>query len=211
MGKLYITGKAKQELKADMVNIHLHFRITDKNSAKALYDVTEQCERFLGKLKAAAFDLNKIRLADDRVELENYTEGKPYSAQRTIEFDMPLEIKSYNALLDMIRTEQYEVSINTKYYVSNIDEVRERLVREAVLDSKSRAEKIAEAMGTKVTGSKEINVDGARSMVNPKYSDENDDLIPPFMLSSPSMENSDQLGVPIIEEEKSVSVTWMIE
>ena len=210
MGKIYITGNAKQELKADMVNIHLHFRITDKNSAKALYDVTDQCERFLGKLKEAGFDLNKIRLADDRVELETYTEGKPYSAQRTIEFDMPMEIRAYNTLLDMIRTEQYEISINTDYYVSNIDEVRERLIQEAVMDSKNRAIHIAETMGAKVVGCKEVNVDGARSRVNPKNLDD-DHLNAPLMLLAPCMENSDQLGVPIIEEEKSVSVTWMIE
>ena len=210
MGKLYITGRAKQELNADMVNIQLRFEVIDKNSTKSLYDVTEQCERFLGKLKDAGFCLDKIHLTNDGVSQSRYNTNNSYVAHRCIEFDMPFEITRYNALLDMIRNEQYEVSLSSDFYVSNIETVRERLIQEAVLDSQIRAARIAETMGKKIIGCKEINVDGARRMVNPKITDD-DDLIPPLMLSSRGMDNSNQLGAPLIEEEKTVSVTWIIE
>jgi len=213
MGKLHVSGQAKQKINADMVNFHLRFRVLDKNSTKALYDVTEQCEHFLGKLKEAGFDLSKVRLADDNVEHETYTSGKPFSASRSLEFDMPLEIKKYNMLLDMIRKEQYEISIRVNYYVSNIDEVMEYLIKEAVLESQKSAEKIAAAMGKKVAGCEEINVDRAKRWVNPdKYGEDDEEILnPPLMLTGSSLPNSDYIGSPLIEEEKTVFVTWIID
>ena len=143
MGKLYVNGRAKQELNADMVNINLRFEARDENSTRALYIVTEQCEQFLGKLKKAGFNLDQVRLADDEVSQDRYDEERLYIASRSVEFDMPFEIKNYNAILDMIRKEQYEINLSTNYYLSNNDEVKEQLVQEAVVDSQKRAEQIA--------------------------------------------------------------------
>lgn len=113
MGKLNVTGHAKREVTADVVKIELEFMAEDKNATKALLAATEQCEAFLGKLHAAGFDLGTIHLADDSVEHDSYSDDHEYTAMRKIEFKMPLEIKSYNAIVDMIRHEQYDISLDT--------------------------------------------------------------------------------------------------
>ena len=208
MGKLYVNGRAKQELNADMVNINLRYEVRDENSTRALYIVTEQCEQFLGKLKKAGFNLDQVRLADDEVSQDRYVEERLYIASRSVEFDMPFEIKNYNAILDMIRKEQYEINLSTNYYLSNNDEVKERLVQEAVVDSQKRAEQIAAALGRKLIGFKEMDVDGIRKRVNSivLY-----DQSGSSMSYKSDLDNSNLISAPLIEKEEKVSVTWIIE
>ena len=208
MGKLYVNGRAKQELHADMVNINLRFEARDESSTRALYIVTEQCEQFLGKLKKAGFNLDQVRLADDEVSQDRYDEERLYIASRSVEFDMPFEIKNYNAILDMIRKEQYEINLSTNYYLSNNDEVKERLVQEAVVDSQKRAKQIAEALGRKLIGFKEMDVDGIRKRVNSivLY-----DQSGSSMSYKSDLDNSNLISAPLIEKEEKVSVTWIIE
>lgn len=208
MGKLYVNGRAKQELNADMVNINLRFEARDESSTRALYIVTEQCEQFLGKLKKAGFNLDQVRLADDEVSQDRYDEERLYIASRSVEFDMPFEIKNYNAILDMIRKEQYEINLSTNYYLSNNDEVKERLVQEAVVDSQKRAKQIAEALGRKLIGFKEMDVDGIRKRVNSivLYNQSGSS-----MSYKSDLDNSNLISAPLIEKEEKVSVTWIIE
>lgn len=208
MGKLYVNGRAKQELNADMVNINLRFEARDENSTRALYIVTEQCEQFLGKLKKAGFNLDQVRLADDEVSQDRYDEERLYIASRSVEFDMPFEIKNYNAILDMIRKEQYEINLSTNYFLSNNDEVKERLVQEAVVDSQKRAKQIAAALGRKLIGFKEMDVDGIRKRVNSivLYNQSGSS-----MSYKSDLDNSNLISAPLIEKEEKVSVTWIIE
>lgn len=206
MGKLYVNGRAKQELYADMVNIQLRFEVVDENSTRALFVVTEQCENFLGKMKNAGFDLEQIHLADDDVSEDRYDEDRRYIASRSVEFDMPFDIKSYNSIIDMIRKEQYEINLTTNYYLSNNDEVKERLIQEAVVDSQKRAEQIVAAMGRKLIGFKEMDVDGIRRRINSCV-----DYHRSSMSYKSDMGNSNLISAPLIEKEEKVSVTWIVE
>lgn len=208
MGKLNVTGHAKREVTADVVKIELEFMAEDKNATKALLAATEQCEAFLGKLHAAGFDLGTIHLADDSVEHDSYSDDHEYAAMRKIEFKMPLEIKSYNAIVDMIRHEQYDISLDTEYLVSNIQEIREELMQAAVLDSQRKAEKIAAAMKKKVVGCKEANLDryyGNDALYGMKNAAPVCDCEPVGMTHSNKIQN------PVVTEEKEVNVTWLIE
>ena len=87
MGKLYVNGRAKQELNADMVNINLRFEARDENSTRALYIVTEQCEQFLGKLKKAGFNLDQVRLADDEAAFVRVRDGQKLTVMRPAQFN----------------------------------------------------------------------------------------------------------------------------
>ena len=121
---------------------------------------------------------------------------------------MPFEIKNYNAILDMIRKEQFEINLSTNYYLSNNDEVKERLVQEAVVDSQKRAEQIAAALGRKLIGFKEMDVDGIRKRVNSivLYNQSGSS-----MSYKSDLDNSNLISAPLIEKEEKVSVTWIIE
>ncbi|MBR4909361.1 MAG: SIMPL domain-containing protein [Acidaminococcaceae bacterium] len=209
MGKLYVTGRAKQEVNADMVNIKLTFEVVDRNATKALFKATDQCEHFLTKLDKAGFDLSKIHLLDDDIEQNSYSEKITYEATRRIEFLMPFHIKEYNSFVDMIRREQYNISLDTEYIVSNIEEIRELLLQEAVLNSQNKAEKIAQAMKKKIVGCEEVNLDGDYS----HYHVKDTDYLPPPVNGCKicGMSSSNKMQSPKVTEEKEVNVTWLIE
>ena len=208
MGKIYVEGQAKQKLNADMVKIVLKFETNNKNSTAALYDATEQCEHFLGQLHEAGCDLSKIHLLNDDVDKNNYSDDYDYDASRSITLKMPFDIKRYNGLLDMIRQSRYDVSVDTEYYASNIDEARENLLQEAMICSRRKAEKIAEAMKQKVSGCEKVNVDR-------EYGDSDNDNIDYLESAIPmlgcALNHSNEIGSPIIEIEVTVHVVWVIE
>ena len=208
MGRIHVDGQAKQELNADVVTIILTFETNNKNSTTALYDATEQCERFLGQLKEAGFDLSKVYLSNDDVEKNKYSDDYDYDACRSIALKMPFEIKQYNRLIDMIRQERYDVNIDTKYIASNINEVRENLLQEAVLQSRRKAEKIAEAMKQEIVGCEKVNVD--REYGN--YDDEDIDYLESAIpMTGCAFKHSNEIGSPTIEVEATAHVIWIVE
>lgn len=207
MGKIYVDGQAKQELNADVVTIILTFETNNKNSTTALYDATEQCERFLGQLKEAGFDLSKVHLSNDDVEKNKYSDDYDYDACRSIALKMPFDIKRYNGLLDMIRQSRYDVRVDTEYCASNIDEARENLLREAMICSRRKAEKIAEAMKQKVVGCEKVNVDREYGDDDNGDIDYLESVIPPGC----AFKHSNEIGSPTIEVEATAHVIWIVE
>ena len=208
MGKIHADGHAKQELNADMVKVILKFEANNKNSTEALFDVTEQCERFLGQLHEAGYDLGKIHLSDDDVDKNTYSDDYDYDASRSITVKMPFDIKRYNGLLDMVRQGRYDVSIDTNYFASNIDEVRENLLQKAVLHSRRKAEKIAETTKQKVVGCEKVNIDREYGGYDEDDIDYLESAIPTLGCA---LRHSNEIGSPTIEVEVTVHVIWDIE
>lgn len=208
MSKLTITGNAKHKVEADMEKITIRFQVEDKTSAKASQQVIKECECFLAVIKKMGLDLTQIQMSDDTIEQESYSDRFAATATRELTIETKYDIKFNNDLQNIIQEKDLNVDLEVGYFISNKKEIHEALIAEAVADSRKRAEIIVAATGQKIMGIKEMNTNnycmgGVDLMCCEK--ERSIGYYPrPEMLS-------DQLKAPVLEEEESVNITWLVE
>lgn len=72
-----------------------------------------------------------------------------YTASRKIVIRMSFDIPFINMILDHVRQQNYDIAIESSYKLSNEREIHDELIKQAVANSKHRAEAIAATVGKK--------------------------------------------------------------
>lgn len=205
MGKLTVTGYAKKEVSYDWVTIKITFSSSDKSSARASKMVIEQCDIFLKKVQKKGIQMNQIRLEEDSIRLERYKEEKTI-ASRGICIEMEYNMPFINFIMKLIQEQNCDIEYSTSYKLSNEKEIHEQLLKEAILDSKGKAESLAASLGKKII---ELKSASNRTMgeysyldimkLNDDYFDEEEYLF------------SDELQAPLSVESEEVIAVWIVE
>ena len=208
MGKLTIEGNAKRVCHCDVMKITVDFRTRETSTTEALEKVMNQCEEFLSVLDENGVDIENIVLGDTSVDARYYDEGeKNFYASREINIYSAFDMKFLNFIMSFIKNKNFNADVDCDYGISNINVIHKELLKEAVLDSKTKAEATAESVGEKITGIDTIK--------GPNRDD--DEEI--HMLAEgvhkisagPSYKLSDKLKSPVSTEEEKVTVTWIVE
>lgn len=204
MGKLSIRGTAEREVSYDSVEISVEFCVRSKTTKESLNSVMEQCERCLELLTKAGMDIKHISINDDSVE-QVYEDGEIYiRAARKIDLHFAFDMVFANYLLDLIKSQNFDVAIQSNYQLRDTKELHEELLKEALADSRRKAEFIAESMGQKVIGIETVNYK--------TYFNEHCRLAERSIscLAGGGLPFSDQIGAPTTTEEESIDVEWLI-
>lgn len=114
----------------------------DGKASRASEQVKKQCDIFLKDMKDLGFNVSNLHLDGDVIEKEYGKEEK--KAKRTVSFEMPFDPKINSAIYTIIKKEDLNVETQTDFFLSSRNRLHNELLKEALLDSKTKAELIAE-------------------------------------------------------------------
>lgn len=203
MGKISMTGYAEMKIKADMTRYTITFEKTGASLSECMNTVIKQCESFLGQLKEIGFDLKMIHMeGDDTSDIGFHDEQIKF--KRKISFETNFDMKVENAIMNIIEANHYSAQISTTYLFSTEDDYREKLMKEAIEDSKRKATLAAEVINEEIVGIRDMSKRNNRLREKSNLTESKDAR---FVLMD-VIANSDDLASPeeIISEE--VSVIW---
>ena len=151
--------------------------------------------------------MKQIHLEEDDISnVNDYNDnGKLMIAKRILSFNTGFDAGFNNRILKIISENDINAYLDTESYISNKKEIHEELLKEAVKDSRRKAELIAMANDQKV---KYID-----SVEDDRYMDEDDDS-PSFMnIIAPAGEGllSDELRGEELTETEEIYIKWVIE
>ena len=132
----------------------------------AIHKIDEQCDCFLHRIAEAGVDISKVSMNDlsiDQRKVSNDTPGEPIrlvvQANKKIMISAPFHMAFINFIKNVIKDNQMDADFSTRFSFSDVDSLHKKLLREAIEDSKSKAEIIASAMGQKIIGIEEVSSD----------------------------------------------------
>ncbi len=97
-------------------------------------------------------DINQIYIDDNSVEQE-YEEGVlDLQASREFKIRMAFDMAFINYVMDLIVEKGFDVTFDCEYHIAKAVSLHEELLKEALADSKKKAESIARTMGQKIVG-----------------------------------------------------------
>ena len=209
MGKLKVVGKARKEFTCDIMYIKLSFKAWGDDTSQAIETSMSQCDMFLDILEQQGIELNMIHMSSADVSQDMYDDKLEISAEREIELRMPFDMNVINRLSEIIKENSLKVDMDISFKLTNMLEVHEQLLKEAVLDSKKKAEMLASAMGQKVVGIETLN---AGERYNSYDSEEKAyyDQFTHKIGETHSRSKSNRLQAPLITEYEHVDVEWII-
>ena len=195
----------------DLITLEIEF-YKDGNTANAAMDtVLTQCESFLSYFNSHSVPIHQITMSHDEVE-RHYDEDNAeyyYTASRKIVIRMSFDMPFINMILDHIRQQDYDIAIESTYELSNEREIHDELIKQAVANSKHRAEAIAATVGKKIIGIKSVSMN-TYSEDSVRYCD----MLAPDSLNfekPKSLDLSNQLAANSTTESESVDVEWITD
>ena len=201
---IYAKGKVSKLIETDRMEIELNFETRDLSRSKSIENVMNQCEAFLAFAKELGMELKQMELSDDRIEINGYRDTKEVRVSRTIKLDSKVDINLVNTIETQIQKNHWDVNLNINYYISNEEEYRKELLKEAVMNSRLRAESIADAAGKKIAGLKSVDADG-------RYSLAKSVTLGDCELEYPSILLSGELSVNRKMLEENIDTWWYME
>ncbi len=133
-----------------------------KTAAEASKALSEQCEALLAKLKELGIEPDSIRIQNDRTERKSRykTDEILYESNKDLWIEIPVEMKLINMIRGIVEDGFKNVSFLTFYSISNENELKEQLMKEAVSNSRAKAELLASAIGQRIIGVDSANLSG---------------------------------------------------
>ncbi len=206
MGKLNIIGTAERKIQCNAMHIYLTFSAGGITSAKASETVMQNCDSFLTMLKEKQIDISHIFLENLHTE-RSYSKKEEYRSERKIRLDFAFDMSLLNQFDFWIQNAQSDILLHTEFYISNLAEIRKELLKEAVEDSRKKAEMLADTMNQKITGFEEVIMD--------RNFRENTliDAVPAFACARDEFRGksvSNELKAPEQTESERIEVVWNI-
>lgn len=151
-----IQGQAKRNVNYDIAVVSITFTEKGENSYLASKAVMRECEQFFEKLDVDGITSSNAVLGDDSVSEDRYADSSKVIANRKVEFRIAFNMEVINRIRQIIDENEYSTRFHIEYELSNEDQIREELLKEALLDSKKKAEDLAEALNMTVIGVKSV-------------------------------------------------------
>lgn len=152
MGVFEISGKAEKFVNYDIAVISIAFFEDAKTSSSASKAVMKECEKFLEKLDKEGINIKDITLDNDSVSKEKYSDKQQVNASREVALRIPFNMEVINRIRQIADENEYSIEYDIDYELSNESQIREELLKEALLDSKKKAELLAASLDLKVIG-----------------------------------------------------------
>ena len=154
MGKITVMGNAKKDFMPDKCRVSLNITSRKRKASEASKAVGDQCELLLAKLKEIGISPDALEISDDSIERHTaYDSDKiTFESNRQITACMDADIKGVNVVRSIIENGFDNVTLDTNYYLSNENELRKELLKDAIADARSKADLIAAAAGCSITG-----------------------------------------------------------
>lgn len=207
MGKIKMGGNATMEFDPDYYEFHLTVSTTNENSGYSVSKgrrITESILRMLNE--KIGVDIKNITLENEKTNNTYYNNNKAYTFEKKFFFCYKADnsiTETITKLLEDISGVTYDI----EFKLNDKSEKEQLVMSTAVSNSKEKAEKLAKALGSHITGFEEIKY---------RFSESIDDYELCGIFRSMSSDDSTKplaadLKNPKIEISKSVEVIWLTD
>lgn len=205
MGEIEVKGYAEKKVSYDIIEIIIAFCNKSADVSRASENVLHECEKFLEIIEKDGVNINEIKIVEDSVDRNSYGEEITYDATRKIKIDIDFNMPMVNHIRQILLDEKMNAEFTSKYKLSNTAEIHEELMRMAMVDSKAKAETLAEVLNQRVVGIVTASKNGRETSVVNKMSRNGTLPIPSFLTKS------DRLQADTTTESEEITVTWKVE
>ena len=211
MGKIMVVGKAEREYEANECSINLEIEVSRRIASEAWKISIEQCELLLSKVQdELGINPRSVEIHYDRIDKKSSYNSNDisYESKKSLWLYIPADMKLVNAIRHIIETGFEDVSFTSMYSVSNEAALKKELFKEAIADSKAKADFLAESMGLKITGIDSANLSGDDDVYD--LTEEPVEIVRYKMRAAGSSTLSDQLKPNQVELSAEVKIVWLI-
>ena len=154
MGLIKTNGSAFKSVLCDSCK----YSITIKRSSENLNISVDQMLNTYNELltKLNMLNIKDIKLVEDNTSEFLYEKKKYYRAYRMISFNSEADVSFNNKLLKELSS--LDVEINSEYYCLKEKDFHDELIKEALLDSRHKAEVICTVSNQKIIGLEEVEL-----------------------------------------------------
>lgn len=129
------------------------------------------------------------------------------NAKRRLEIRIPFNMSVINRIRQIVDENEYSIEFSLNYEMSNESEMREELIKEALLDSKKKAEELAATLGLKVVGVESLKTYNKSGKIYVAK----DRMAVPARLEAPQFLRSNKLQAKEEKLSETIEVVWTIE
>ena len=199
------TNSAQKEFKADVMSVDISISTDGETSVSAITKGKRETEKLLRLLVDLGLELSKVSMKNDSVSKPSrYDDDKYYHFEKEISFTSSADLALLESISDGLIKNEINATYDETFYLSNIESAKKDVLQDALLDSKKKAEIIAETLGQKVVGIESAKCD--------EYEEEHFKESVHFlreMLSGSSL--ATMISPDTISVDKSIDVTWNIK
>ena len=215
MGKIKVNGNAEKLYDPDRFVLYLEIRERGDSAAEATGCMREAVEDLLAELEKIGITAEYIRMEEDAVEerSRSYSGSEEiywYVSRRRLSIRTKPDMEIVNAVRRIIADEESDITMDLEYMVSNMEDLKKQLLKEAVADAKSKAQLIAEAMDLKLVGIESADTAESRYCIDEEMETAavNWDLAEIPMNSM--RERSDDINAKQIRISSEINIVWLI-
>ena len=212
MGTLHIEGNAYRMVEYDGMKLTIKFEFHKDTTTEAHKAMIEQSEEFLNMLEKIGIPAKNINMGDCSIGQYEYdydNETTP-DAQAKREFVLRLgfDMTLLNEISNLITQKGFFASLECDYFNTKAKEIHDELLKEALVDSKRKAELIADSMDKKIIGINTLKHD--RYSSDYAYNEIKCTKTHGISLNT-DMLVSNTLKPPVEVDSERVEVEWIIE
>lgn len=177
---LFVTGSATTNTKTDKVTVSIGVETTDKTAEKALLSNSNLMNKVINALKESGVQENETSTSSFTIN-PNYNYSEYGSKGDLIGFTVSNSIHIISSDIDRISqwidkaVQTGANTVNEVYFSispNKLEEIENRLLKDAVANAKSKADIVAASVGLNITGIKSITIGeiGLPPIPGPVYS-----------------------------------------
>lgn len=210
MGKIMVVGKAEREYAPDYCSVKLEVEVVRKTASEASIVSSEQCEQLLSKLQELGIKPETVEIHSDRVDKRSdyHSNEISYESTKSLWLHLPADMHLINNIRAIIETGFEDVSFTTVYSVSNETELTKQLLKEAIADSRAKADFLATSMDLQITGIDSANLSGDEDVYDLCEDEEEEEHV--YYCRAMGRPLSDNLKPNKIELKSEVKVVWLV-
>ncbi len=207
MAQIKINGIAKKKFNADVMKVYITVTGVGESAAIAIKKGKSDTEKILKLLQGVGINLSDVFVEADRVSAPgNYDDDNLYRFKKKLTFTSQVNLSLLELLKDGIVKEEIRAVYDESFVLSDMEKFKSSVLQDALLNSKNKAEAIAESLGKKIIGIESAKCD--------EYADIEDinqsvHYLRGDINAVPSL--SELLSPDTVLIEKSIDVIWIIE
>lgn len=166
MGKVLVLGKAEKKVVPDSCDITITIESRKNTSATAVKEAGVLCEQLLSKLQTIGLNLKEIEITQDYLSTDkDYKSEKiSYHTNKSIRIHTSSDSSVINMIKNILEDGIKGISYSISYSISNEADVRKQLMKAAIMDSRQKADFLAESIGEKIIGVDSANLTGNKDV-----------------------------------------------
>lgn len=215
MGKIKVNGSAEKLYDPDMFVLSLEIRERGDSAAEATGCMREAVEDLLAELEKIGITAEYIRMEEDAVDerSRSYSGSEEiywYVSRRRLTIRTKPDIEIVNAVRRIIADEESDITMDLEFVVSDMEEIRKQLLKEAVADAKAKAQLIAEAMDQELTGIESVDTGETYYCVDEELETAAMDGMLAEAKGFSAGERSDDIKAKQIRISSQINIVWLI-